>query len=114
AFKTAELKACIVPSVTLVHKRYGEGLLVRRTVDFLGQPRRSAVTTPQRAFIKKFFRRERQQESTITESTVAELFEFESARLAWKLEVFAWTVEEVDNKDQTSLHCAWLFNVVDV
>lgn len=50
----------------------------------------------------------------VTESPFAELFLFENAKAAKKLQVFVWTVEQTKNAVHDSLHYAFLLNVVDV
>ncbi|KAH7709483.1 hypothetical protein AAVH_23239 [Aphelenchoides avenae] len=45
----------------------------------------------------------------VTESPVADLFVFENAKAAKKLEVFKWTVEQTKNAVRASLHYSYTF-----
>ncbi|KAH7712800.1 hypothetical protein AAVH_19874 [Aphelenchoides avenae] len=106
-----------VHTVTLLYERHGDASTLNLTVNPFGQPRRTGVPTPYSAFIKESYRRDQcihPSASSATESPVAELFVFENVMSAKKLEVFVWTVEEVENEAQTNLHYAFLLQVAGV
>lgn len=93
AFSSAERGKDIVRSVTLLHQYYADVPPSLPFVDPLGQPRRTAVPTPQSDFIEEWLLNAAQpHEGTFTESTVADVYVFENAKAAKKLEVFLWPI----------------------
>lgn len=92
---------------TLLYQR-NEVSPYRHTLELFGRPRRTDVPTPHSAIIKKWVGDKRPWVYT-TESAVADFFEFDYAKLAKKLEVFVWTIEE-----RTASHSAFMFKVVDM
>ncbi|KAH7714033.1 hypothetical protein AAVH_18606 [Aphelenchoides avenae] len=115
-FETAERGTKIVPSVTLLHQRFGEASPMHHTGEPLGLPRRTDIPTPQSAFIKKWSRTEQLvygTNATATESTVADFFVFESAKSGKKLEVYLWAVQQL-NRNEPRFHYAFLLQVVDM
>lgn len=109
-FEKAKRGTNIVDTVTLFYERECGSRLLRHTVDPLGQPRRTRVPAPHSAFIKQWFRDARRDGFKYTESTIAELFEFENADSTRKLELFVWTAEE---RDDHSLSYVFLIRIVD-
>ncbi|KAH7705868.1 hypothetical protein AAVH_26925 [Aphelenchoides avenae] len=80
----------------------------------LGQPHRTDVATPHSAFIKEWSRKQHSTHGwTTNESTVAELYVFENAKSARRLELFAWRVKQMHEREQASLHYAFMLRVVD-
>ncbi|KAH7721314.1 hypothetical protein AAVH_11170 [Aphelenchoides avenae] len=109
-FKRAERGTNSIRSASLLYKRYVKTPPLHNTlVNTLGQPRRTNAPTPHSAFIKEWLREECLYGDVATESNFAELFVFENANSAKKLEVFAWSVEQV-----AAFHYAFLLQVVDV
>ncbi|KAH7708764.1 hypothetical protein AAVH_23981 [Aphelenchoides avenae] len=105
----------MVRSVTLLHRRTGLVSPLQLAVDPLGHPRRINIPKPQGDFIDQWYGRAHLHGFAITESTVAELFLFENAKSAKKLEVFVWTVrEECQGEEENSLNYVFLLRVVDV
>ncbi|KAH7721301.1 hypothetical protein AAVH_11151, partial [Aphelenchoides avenae] len=111
-FEAAERGRNIIRAVTLTYRRDGKAWSLDHAVGTLGEPRCVDVPTPHNAFVKKCFRCI--AGFTVTESTVAELYVFENAKSAKKLEVFVWTMEEVYRDSDISLHYAFFFQVVDM
>ncbi|KAH7702595.1 hypothetical protein AAVH_30247 [Aphelenchoides avenae] len=110
----AERGTDIVRSVTLLHMR-AHAWPLRHAVDPLGEPRRTDAPTPHSAFIKEWSRKEQlDRGETITESAVSELFVFENAKSAKKLEVFVWTLMQADDDAEFSLHYVFLLQVLDM
>ncbi|KAH7704503.1 hypothetical protein AAVH_28309 [Aphelenchoides avenae] len=115
-FEAAERGTYIVRSVTLLHQRYIEASPLRHTGEPLGPPRRTNVPTPQSAFIKKWCRTQQLvygTNATATESTAADFFVFESAKSGKKLEVYLWTVQQL-NYNAPRFHYAFLLQVADI
>jgi hypothetical protein len=110
-FETAAPGTDIIRSVTLLHERYYGASPLHHTVGPLVQPWRTNVPTPHSAFIKQWASEHFLH--AVSESTVAELFLFENAKLAKKLEIYVWTVEQAI-RDWSALHYAFLLQVVDV
>ncbi|KAH7703897.1 hypothetical protein AAVH_28927 [Aphelenchoides avenae] len=114
-FENAEAGTDMVRSVVLLHQRFGLVSPVHHDVDPLGRPRRTDVPKPHCDFMKEWYRGARLDSYTITESTVAELFVFENAQAAKKLDVFVWTVnEECQDEEENSLSYVFLLRVVDM
>lgn len=116
-FETTERGMDAVRSVTLLYERPRNASTLRHSDHALGQPNRAGLPTPHSAFVKEWCRRDPclyHSPISTTESAVAELFLFENARSAKKLEVFVWTVEDVVNEVRISLHYAFLLQVADV
>lgn len=111
-FEKAERETNVVPSVALLHKRNPDVSPLHHADDPLGHPRLTGIPAPQSAFVKEWMRQAKRS-GTATESTVADLFVFENATLARKLEVFVWTIEYVKH-DLSSLHYAFLLHVEDM
>lgn len=93
-FWMAERGTDIVRSVTLLDT-HAKG---PSHLDALGPPRRTEVPTPRIAFVKEFLAKNHNfyGKTKITESPVAELFVFENTKCAKRLEVFVWTIEQVE------------------
>lgn len=109
-FEMAERGTGTIPDMTLLHVRHGKSFRLRHDVDPLGQPRRTGVPVPHSAFIKGWSQKERTCKGRdTTEATVADLFVFEHAKAAKKLEVFVWDVQQ-----HTQWHYAFLLQVVDM
>lgn len=106
-FGKAERGTDTVQSVTLVQMLFHEEF--RLDVDPLGQPQRSGVPIPHSVFVKEWLR---EREFTITESTLAELFVFENAKSAKKLEVYAWSFE-LAGEDELPCY-TFLLQVIDM
>ncbi|KAH7709226.1 hypothetical protein AAVH_23517 [Aphelenchoides avenae] len=111
-FEAAERGTNIIRAVTLAYRRDGKASPLGHAVGRLGQLRRIDVPTPHNAFVKKWFRCI--AGFTVTESPVAELYVFENAKSAKKLEAFVWSVEEVYRDSDISLHYAFFFQIVDM
>ncbi|KAH7696266.1 hypothetical protein AAVH_36667 [Aphelenchoides avenae] len=105
----------MVRSVTLLHRRTGLVSPLHHDVDPLEHPQRTGVTKPHSAFIEECYSGAHLDGYTTTESTVAELFVFENAKSAKKLEVFVWTFdEECPDEGDDSLNYAFLLRVADL
>ncbi|KAH7711279.1 hypothetical protein AAVH_21437, partial [Aphelenchoides avenae] len=119
-FEKADHGTDIVRSVTILHLgRYFATALFRNAVDAFGQPHYTAVPTPRSAFVKEWSRNQSLDGRTTTESPVADLFVYNNAKAARKLEVFMWHVQQVDEDDGDAyapipLHYAFLLQVVDM
>lgn len=116
-FEMTERGTDVVKSVTLHHVRSFErdATPVPLDVDLFGWPRRSTnVSTPHSAFVKERYRDGHLYGYATAESPVADLFVFENAKLAKKLELFVWTVEEPNRSAWTALNYAFLLQIVDV
>lgn len=112
-FETAERDTDIVRSVALLHVFDREPY--RRVVyPPLVRPRHTGVPTPRSDFTKEWLERIRLDGTTTSESTVAELFVFENAKSARKLEVFEWPIQQVDAGGSISFHHAFLLQVVQM
>lgn len=113
-FKKAQRGTSVVQSVTLLHKRFYDDEPLRvafpEAVHPLGKQGCAVGPTPHNAFIKEQARQAHRfiGRTTTRESTFASLFVFENAESAKNLEVHVWTVEQ-----QSSLHYAYVLNVVD-
>ncbi|KAH7709077.1 hypothetical protein AAVH_23658 [Aphelenchoides avenae] len=101
----AERGTNITRSVTLLYQR-NEASPYRHTLELFGRPWCTDVPTPDSAIIKKWTD---DMPRDITESAVADFFQFENVNLAKKLEVFVWTVEQ-----PTASHYAFMFKVIDM
>lgn len=112
-FEVAERGTDVIRSVTLLHQRYDRESPLLETFDVLGQPLRTEAPAPNSAFVKEWYGDDDLSDTITTEPTVANLFLFENAKSAQKLEVFAWTLEEVGH-GQPFLHYAFLLQVVDM
>lgn len=106
-FAASDRGTDIVRSVTLLYARTDESPL-RHDVAPLGEPRRTDASTPHSAFIGQWYRKEHPY-GTYSASTVAELFTFENAKSARKIEVYVWAIGHGD-----SLHYAYLLQIVDM
>lgn len=104
-FERAERGTNITPSVTLLYQCKGVSPF-RHTVELFGRPLRNDVPTPHNAIIKKW---SLGIGIYVIESDVADFFQFENTKLAKKLEVFEWTLEE-----RFGAHYAFMFKVVDM
>ncbi|KAH7691414.1 hypothetical protein AAVH_40070 [Aphelenchoides avenae] len=114
-FETAARGTDVVRSVTLIHTRLFEERPVRLADDLLGRPLCKEVPTPHNACVKEWSRVNHLiYGTTSTESAVAELFVFDNPNLAKKLELFAWTIEQVHCSAGISMHYAFLLRVVDM
>lgn len=103
----------IVRSVTLIHTCLQEALPVRLDIEPFGHPRGTDVPTPQSPFIKQWSLSWDESDGIITaESPVAKLFVFANAKLAKKLEVFAWDIEQ--SGKWFAFHRAFQINVIDM
>ncbi|KAH7706799.1 hypothetical protein AAVH_25964 [Aphelenchoides avenae] len=110
-FSTTKRAVDTVRQVLLLHVRYGDVSTLGHSIEPLTRSRRTDVPTPYGTFIREWLRQE--EGSSTTDSTAAELFEFENAKMKKKLTVFAWTIEETKNGAPASLHCAFLLEVAD-
>lgn len=81
--------------------------------DPFGKPRRTDVPTPHTALVEEWSREAQDNGYTISEPSVAQLFVFENVSLAKKLEVFAWTLELMEEEEPIDLYYAYLLQVVD-
>lgn len=116
-FEMTERGTDAVRSVTLLYERPGEASPLRRFDDAFGQPRHTDVPTPHSAFIKEKYRTDQcfyHSPISTTESSVAELYVFENVKSVKKLELFVWTIEEVEDAAQTNLHYAFLIKVAGI
>ncbi|KAH7706805.1 hypothetical protein AAVH_25970 [Aphelenchoides avenae] len=113
-FEAAERGKDVVPSVTLLHERPNNSAPLRHTADPLGRPRHTEVPAPQSAYIKEWVRKMPFYGRPFTESTVSNLYVFENAKAAKKLEISEWTLEEVRNGVLTSVYYAFLLKVVNM
>ncbi|KAH7699309.1 hypothetical protein AAVH_33588, partial [Aphelenchoides avenae] len=116
-FEKAERGTFIVRSVTLLHERRDKEPL-RFAVEPLGQSRCTKAPTPHSSFIRKWSRALLRDRMIVTESSVAELFVFENAKAAKKLELFVWTVKQGTDDEWSVfidfLHYAFFLQVVDL
>lgn len=106
-FKKVESGTEIVRSVILLHRRVSP---LYHITELLGQPRRIDVPMPHNTFAKPWSRGREYRRPT---AETCELFVFENAKSAKKLEVLAWTVER-GNEWQIALDYVFLFQVVDM
>ncbi|KAH7711662.1 hypothetical protein AAVH_21019 [Aphelenchoides avenae] len=84
------------------------------TIDALGQPRRTDAPTPRNAFVELWLEDQHFKDG-FTESSGAEHFVFENAKAAKKLEVFMWTIAEVNEDEaQTGVNNVFLLQVLDM
>lgn len=111
-FENAERGTDIVRSVTLRHDRTDEKYDLPHPHDPLGEPRRSGVPTQHSAFIKEWSRRRRLLGDSVTESAVADLFEY-GGKAATKLQLFVWTIKHVGKTGWKALHYAFMLQVTD-
>ncbi|KAH7707706.1 hypothetical protein AAVH_25062 [Aphelenchoides avenae] len=104
----------VTRSVALLHTRYSAAWPLYRTFEPLGPPRRTDAPTPLVAFFEKWLMEAElgRDGVTTTEAPVAQLFVYENAKAAKKLEVFVWTI--VQSGEQTGFHNAYLLRVVDI
>ncbi|KAH7723765.1 hypothetical protein AAVH_08732 [Aphelenchoides avenae] len=113
-FEAAERETKIVLPVTLLHLRFFKGPPLRQTAEPLGRALLTDVSSPHCDFIKRWSREQRRFYGTLpVESAIAELFVFENATAAKKLEIYAWSVEQV-RYGQASFHNSFLLQVVDM
>lgn len=111
-FEKAKRGTHIIPSVTLLHKRFYQASPLHYAVDPLGKPRRTDAPTPNNAFIKQWLQQPHlvyALDDTRNESVISELFVFENAMTAKKLEVYMWTIEQCD-----TLHYAFSLQVIEL
>ncbi|KAH7721306.1 hypothetical protein AAVH_11156 [Aphelenchoides avenae] len=107
-YENAECGTDVVRSVTLLHDRTDEKYPLPYSDDPLGRPQRADVPTPHSAFVKEWSRKRQLLGDIVTESAVADLFEF------GKLELFVWTIKHV-GKDGCwqALHYAFLLQILN-
>lgn len=114
-FRMATPETVITRSVTLIYVRFFDVSLLDHSGEPLGRPQRTDVLTPNCAFIEEWSREHHFVNGlTTTASPIAQLFVFENAPAAMKLEVFVWRVEQVDEDALASLHYAFLLQVVGI
>lgn len=111
-FEAAERGTHVVQTVTLLHQRFGEPTPLPHSFEPLGHPRRTDVPAPHNAFIKKWCQEQDEIGWNPSESTVAELFVFENAKLAKKLEAFVWNLWTVEQGED--MHYVFLLQIVDL
>ncbi|KAH7716293.1 hypothetical protein AAVH_16292 [Aphelenchoides avenae] len=111
-FDTAERGTEIVRAVTLITDYAYES--PHHAVGALGQPRRTDAAAPHNAFVKEWLSSIDFGGITLTESSVAELFVFENAQAAKKLEVLVWTIAESLEGRPTGYNYVFLLQVFDV
>ncbi|KAH7721325.1 hypothetical protein AAVH_11181 [Aphelenchoides avenae] len=107
-FEMAEPGTDVVRSVTLLYKRALFEVSPLPDADKpLGRPRRTDAPSPHSAFIKEWSQqRLHDYDNTIIESPAAELYVFENAKAAKKLDVFVWAIQQ-----QGTRHYAFLLQV---
>lgn len=107
-FKNAERGTDIVRSVALLHERSGEPTPFPHSFEQPAYPIRTEITAPRNPFVKKWSRATgRMHGLTTSESPVAELSVFKNAKVAGKLEVSVWTVEQTKSGAPASLYYAF-------
>ncbi|KAH7709989.1 hypothetical protein AAVH_22719 [Aphelenchoides avenae] len=118
-FETAGPETGIVRSVTLLYNRFGEDTSSLLDLKPLGQPCSTDIPKPH-SEIEERLQERRRNRWIIAESPVAELFLFENAKLAQKLELLVWTIEQPHGYHGTTgfpldyMHYAFLLRVVDL
>lgn len=119
-FERADHGTDIVRSVTILHLgSYFATPPFHNAVDAFGQPHHVAVPTPHSEFVKEWSRNQSLDGRTTTESTVADLFVYNNTKAARKVEVFMWTVQQVDEDEDDyyapiPLNYAFLLQVADI
>lgn len=117
-FEMTEPGTDIVESVTLIYESSGDLSRLSEILEPLGHPRCSDAPTPRSAFVEEWTRERDQRffDGTTTESPVAAFFVFENAKAAKRLEVFVWTLEQVDEDDveDALVHWAFLLKVIAI
>ncbi|KAH7668105.1 hypothetical protein AAVH_43059 [Aphelenchoides avenae] len=105
-FEMTEPGTDIVRSVTLLYKRpLFEVSPLPDADEPLGRPRRTDAPSPHSAFIKEWSQqRLHDYDNTITESPAADLFVFENAKAAKKLEVFVLAIQQDHNDEYNDEH----------
>lgn len=119
-FEALQRGTDIVRSVTLVHTRRDTTRL-RLAVEPLGRPRRSNVPRPCCAFVKNWLPEWMLCLEGIgldgiraTESKLSDLFVFENATSAKRLDVHVWTIDARLSGRPFGLSYAFQLHVVDV
>lgn len=112
-FETAERGTDVVRSVTLLHLRFFDASPLRGMDDLFGQPRHTDIPIQHSAFVKDRSRRNFPT-NTYTEASNAEVFVFENANLAMKLDLFVSTIEQVLSLRTRTLHYVFQLQVVSL
>ncbi|KAH7702241.1 hypothetical protein AAVH_30605, partial [Aphelenchoides avenae] len=116
-FEKAERGTDVVRSVTLLHLRFRTVSTLQHT-EALGQPRRTDVSMPHNEFFVNWLCSVCRQHAPLRPSNInqCELFVFENAKAAKKLEVLVWTVVtvKIDHGHEPALHYIFRLQVVDM